>query len=188
MDTHGTPEQLEAAWRRSLAIALEAGDKPLLCLGWDALHPDSVLSLLALQRLAARPSAMARPWIVAGGEAELWLLAALSPPLTGPQTGEGGVLFGGADMGVFAAALNTVAPPNRTRPQQHLLPGMAWMLAPTGLPGAARSELEFLPFALAPDLFTPQAAQETDAQGVDVERWAALLLLVGLILGVLFFF
>ncbi|RME54117.1 MAG: hypothetical protein D6790_17035, partial [Caldilineae bacterium] len=160
---------------------------PLLCLGWDALHPDSALGLLALQRLAARPSAMAQPWIVAGGEAELWLLAALIPPLTGARTGEGGVLFGGADMGAFAATLNTVAPPNRHRPQRHLLPGMAWMLAPTTLPGAARSELEFLPFALAPDLFAPQAAPETDAHGANLEPWAALLLLVGLILGVLFF-
>lgn len=188
METYTTPEQLETVWRRSLAIAFEAGDRPLLCLGWDALHPDSALGLLALQRLATKPFVKARPWIVAGGEAELWFLATLTPPIGDSRTEEGGVIFGGADVATFAATLNTLIAPNWDRPQPHLSPGFAWLLAPTSLPGAGRSELEYLPFALAQDLFTPQVAREEAAtQGATLEQWAALLLLLALILGVVFF-
>jgi len=178
MNLYPSPRSLAALWRRRLEIALEAGKIPVLALGWDTLHPDSAFSLAALHLLTRSRPGVVDPWIVAGGEGGLWLFGA-----TLWQKGRrGGALFGGNDSATFAATL-TLAESAHTGVAEAALPGgMAWMLTPTATPGSERSEGEYLPFALAPDEFSPLPAPDAPPDWVEhLENWGVALLALGLL-------
>ena len=184
MNPYPTPRALAILWRRQLEMALEAGETPVLALGWDTLRPDSTFALDALHRLArSRPGAV-DPWVVAGGEGDLWLLGATQ----WQKERRGGAIYGGNDSATFAATLN-LAESGRTDGAGAALPGgMAWMLTPTATPGAARSEGEYLPFALALDEFSPLSTPETRSDWVErLESWAVALLALGLLVTALIF-
>lgn len=182
MNLYSTPAALAALWRRRLEMALEAGETPVLALGLDTLHPDSATTLDALQGLASSRPGAVEPWIVAGGEGDLWLLGAVQ----WPQGKRGGALYGGNDSATFAASLN-LAESGEGRLAGAALPlGMGWMLSPTAAPGSERSEAEYLPFALAPDEFSPLPAPPAPTDWIErVEGWAVALLAVGLLLAAL---
>ncbi len=181
MNLYSNPVSLAALWRKQMEMALEAGEIPVLSLGWDTLQPESVLPLHALQRLArGRPGAV-QPWIVAGGEGDLWLLGATQ----WPQERRSGPLYAGNDSATFAATLNLAEP---VRTGAALPGGMGWMLTPTAAPGSARSQGEYLPFALAADDFSPLPAPDLPSDWVGrLEGWAVALLAVALlVLGLIF--
>lgn len=177
MNPYANPRSLSALWRRHLEMALEAGENPVIALGWDTLHPDSLFGLAALHRLANnRPGAVV-PWIVAGGEGDLWLLGAMQ----WRREGAAGPLYGGNDSTTFAATLNLAEAGGQTG--QRLPGGMAWLLTPTATPGSERSEGEYLPFALAPEDFSPLPAPSADPDWTEkAEGWASALLALGLLL------
>lgn len=178
MNLYPNPDSLSALWRRCLEMALEAGEKPVLALGWDTLHPDSAFSLAALHRLARRRPGAVEPWIVAGGEGDLWLLGAAQ----WQTEGQARALYGGNDSATFAASL-TLAEPGPTDVAGPALPtGMGWMLTPTAAPGSARSEGEYLPFALALDDFSPLPAPDLPPDWIEqVEGWGVALLALALL-------
>ena len=184
MKLYSNPGCLSALWRRRLEMALEAGETPVLALGWDTLHPDSAFPVAALHRLArSRPGAV-QPWIVAGGEGDLWLLGATQ----WQKDRRGGALYGGNDSATFAATL-TLAESVRTDGAGAALPGgMGWMLTPTAAPGCERSEGEYLPFVLAADEFSPLPAPDSPSDWVEgLEGWGvALLALALLVVGLIF--
>jgi len=178
MNLYPNPRSLSALWRRQLEIALEAGRTPVLALGWDTLHPDSVFSLDALGRLARSRPGVVDPWVVAGGEGGLWLLGATQ----WQKERQGGALYGGNDSATFAATLN-LAESIRSDAAGAALPGgMAWMLTPTAAPGAERSEGEYLPFALALDEFSVLSTPGTPSDWIEgLESWGVALLALGLL-------
>lgn len=184
MNPYPTPRALSTIWRRQLEMALEAGETPVLALGCDTLRPDSAFALDALHRLArSRPGAV-DPWVVAGGEGDLWLLGATQ----WQKERQGGAIYGGNDSATFAATL-TLAESGRTDGAGTTLPaGMAWMLTPTATPGAERSEGEYLPFALAQDEFSPLPVSETSSDWIErLENWGVALLALGLLVTALIF-
>lgn len=182
MNLYSAPAALAALWRRRLEIALEAGETPVLALGLDTLHPDSATPLVALHRLASSRPGAVEPWVVAGGEGDLWLLGAVQ----WPQGKGGGALYGGNDGATFAASLNLAASGQGGVMGGALPLGMGWMLTPTAAPGSERSEAEYLPFALAPDEFSPLPAPAAPADWIErVEGWAVALLALGLLLAAL---
>jgi len=183
MNLYTNPRALSSLWHRQLEIALEAGETPVLALGWDTLHPDSAFALAALHGLARRRPGAVDPWIVAGGEGDLWLLGATQWPKETWGSTRGGALYAGNDGATFAASL-TLAESPRTGPGRASLPtGMAWMLTPTAAPGAERSEGEYLPFALAADEFSPLPVPDSTPDWVErMESWSMTLLALGLLL------
>ena len=190
MNLYESPRALSALWRRELEMALEAGETPVLALGWDTLHPDSIFPLAALGELARRRPGAVDPRIVAGGEGDLWLLGATQwlQGQRGTHERRGGVLYAGNDSATFAASLTLAEPPGSTLSGPGLPLGMAWLLTPTAAPGAERSEGEYLPFALAPDEFAPLPAPPTATDWVArLEGWAIALLAIGLLVGAAIF-
>lgn len=182
MNLYSTPAALAALWRRRLEMTLEAGETPVLALGLDSLHPDSAMALHALRRLAASRPGAVEPWIVAGGEGDLWLLGAAQ----WPQGKRGGALYGGNDSATFAASLNLAEAGQSGLAGAGLPLGMGWMLSPTAAPGSERSEAEYLPFALAADEFAPLPPPAAPTDWIaGVEGWAVALLAVGLLLAAL---
>ncbi len=104
MNPYPTPSALAIFWRRQLEMALEAGETPVLALGWDTLRPDSTFALDALHRLArSRPGAV-DPWVVAGGEGDLWLLGATQ----WQKERQGGAIYGGNDSATSREAIAVV--------------------------------------------------------------------------------
>ncbi|MBX3052951.1 MAG: hypothetical protein KF753_15825 [Caldilineaceae bacterium] len=177
------PRSLTAVWRKQLETALEAGETPVLALGWDTLHPDSLLPLAALDGLAHRRPGAIDPWVVAGGEGVLWLLGAAR----WPQGRRGGALYAGNDTTTFAASLTLTESPRSAHAGINLPMGMAWMLTPSAVPGAERAEGEYLPFALAPDEFTPLSAPAEPSDWIGgLQNWAVALLALGYLLLALF--
>ncbi|MBI3958344.1 MAG: hypothetical protein HY328_06000 [Chloroflexi bacterium] len=177
MNLYSNPGSLSALWRRRLEMALEAGETPVLALGWDTLHPDSAFPLAALHRLARIRPGVVQPWIVAGGEGDLWLLGATQ----WQKERRAGPLYGGNDSATFAATL-TLAESVRTGGGAPLPGGMGWMLTPTAAPGCARSEGEYLPFALAADEFSPLPAADAPSDWIEqLAGWGVALLALGLL-------
>lgn len=184
MNLYESPLSLSDLWRRQLEMALEAGETPVLTLGWDTLHPDSIFPLAALGGLARHRPGAVEPWVMAGGEGDLWLLGASQWPSgrRGNHTRRGGVLYAGNDSATFAASLTLAEPPNSALSAPALPLGMAWLLTPTAAPGAERSEGEYLPFALASDEFSPLPVLPTPSDWLArLEGWSIALLAVGLL-------
>ena len=184
MNLYENPRGLATLWRRELEMALEAGETPVLALGWDTLHPDSFFALAALGELARRRPGAVDPQIVAGGEGDLWLLGGIqwSPNRSG------GVVYGGNDSATFAASLTLAESTDSVLAGPNLPLGMAWLLTPTAAPGSGRSEGEYLPFALAQDEFSPLPAPPRASDWVTwLEGWAIALLAVGLLVGAAIF-
>ncbi len=188
MNLYRSPRTLSAHWHRLLETGLEAGDSPVLALGWDTLHPDSFFSVAALNHLSHHRPGAINPWVVAGGEGGLWLMGANQ----WPRTEFGGAVYGGNDCVTYAASLTLAEPPRSGLDGSAGLPlGMAWMLTPTAAPGSERSEGEYLPFALAPDEFSfssllrPLSDPDSSPSALDwiagAEHWAAILLVLGLL-------
>lgn len=184
MNLYESPRALAALWRRQLEIGLEAGETPVLSLGWDTLHPDSLFTLTALGGLAHRRPGAVDPRVVAGGEGDLWLLGTTQwpPGGRGAHVRRGGVLYAGNDSATFAASLTLAEAPGSDLSGPALPLGMAWLLTPTAAPGTERSEGEYLPFALAPDEFSPLPVPPTPSDWLArLEGWSIALLAVGLL-------
>ena len=182
MNLYESPRSLSALWRRQLEMALEAGETPVLALGWDTLHPDSIFARAALGGLARRRPGAVDPLVVAGGEGDLWLLGTTQ----WPRGRRGGVVYAGNDSATFAASLTLAGSPGSGLSGPTLPLGMAWLLTPTAAPGAERSEGEYLPFALTPDEFAPLPAPSTAPDWVArLEGWSIVLLAVGLLVAAL---
>ena len=189
MNLYESPRSLAALWRRQLEMGLEAGETPVLALGWDTLHPDSLFPLAGLDELARRRPGAVDPRVVAGGEGDLWLLGTTQWPQErrGTHPRRGGVLYAGNDSATFAASLTLAeafgaerSGAERSGPSLPL--GMAWLLTPTAAPGTERSEGEYLPFALAPDEFSPLPVPPAPSDWLArLEGWAIVLLAVGLL-------
>lgn len=163
-------------------ISIETGRRPLLGLGIDTLHPESIMVLMALRQLAQRSTRPAIPAIVAGGEGELWLFTGLLWQSTTHVAGPAPAIYGGNDLATYAAVLNISALPAPVG-DPALPAGMAWMLTPTAVPGSERSDLTYLPFVLRSPLFTPVTLTSQPATWLDqMELWAALLLATALLL------
>lgn len=184
MNLYESPRALSALWRRQLAMGLEAGETPVLALGWDTLHPDSLFPLAGLAELARRRPGAVEPQVVAGGEGDLWLLGTTQwqTGRRGTHIRRGGVLYGGNDSATFAASLTLAETPGADLSGPSLPLGMAWLLTPTAAPGAERSEGEYLPFALASDEFSPLPVPPAPTDWLArLEGWAIALLAVGLL-------
>ncbi len=184
MNLYESPISLSDLWRRQLEMALEAGETPVLTLGWDTLHPDSIFPLAALGGLARHRPGAVEPWVVAGGEGDLWLLGVSQWPSgrRGTHTRRGGILYAGNDSATFAASLTLAEPPHSALSAPALPLGMAWLLTPTAAPGAERSEGEYLPFALTPDEFAPLTGPPSTPDWVaKLEGWSFALLAIGLL-------
>lgn len=184
MNLYESPRTLAALWRRQLEVGLEAGDTPVLALGLDTLHPDSHFSLAALGELARRRPGAVDPRVVAGGEGDLWLLGTTQWPTgrRGSHIRRGGVLYAGNDSATFAASLTLAEAFGAERSGPTLPLGMAWLLTPTAAPGTERSEGEYLPFALAPNEFSPLPLPPAPSDWLaQMEGWATVLLAVGLL-------
>lgn len=184
MNLYESPRALAALWRRQLEMGLEAGETPVLALGWDTLHPDSLFPLAGLDDLARRRPGAVDPRVVAGGEGDLWLMGAIHWPTgrRGTHPSRGGVLYAGNDSATFAASLTLAEASSAERSGPSLPLGMAWLLTPTAAPGTERSEGEYLPFALAPDEFSPLPVPPTSSDWLArLEGWAIVLLAIGLL-------
>ena len=184
MNLYESPRALSALWRRQLEMGLEAGETPVLALGWDTLHPDSHFPLAALGELARRRPGAVDPRVVAGGEGDLWLLGTTQWPTgrRGSHTRRGGVLYAGNDSATFAASLTLAEASGGDLSGPSLPLGMAWLLTPTATPGVERSEGEYLPFALAADEFSPLPVPPAPSDWLArLEGWAIALLAVGLL-------
>lgn len=186
MNRYPNPEALTAYWQHSLEIGSEAGQRAVIGLGLESVQAEQVLVLLALRRLAHRPVGLADPVILVGGEGDLWLLSAMQwhrrPPALS-RAGQLNLVFAGSDVATYAAIANISAPSGAPPGGPLLPPGMAWALTPTALPGSERSDLSYLPFVLADDLFVPSVVPPVPSTWLDrVEVWATIVLVLGLLL------
>jgi hypothetical protein len=186
MNRYLDPRRLAAHWQRIIEINNEAGRRPVISLGMNSFHPESVLRLLAMQQLARRPAGIIDPLVAVGGEGEEWLLAVLQWQARGGQPLEPdgfAVAYAGSDLATHAATLNIHTAPGPDPGGPILPPGMAWMLTPTALPGSEQSDPEALPFLLADTLFTPVAAPPVTPHWLDqLETWVVLLVVASLLL------
>ncbi len=158
---------------RVLEQAVEAGRRPLLGLGPDAIHPDALQglsTLIALRRQASGP--LAPRWVVA--EAELWFLAALA---WAPWPVDAPVLFAGNDRVTFVASADIAEP---ERPVSTWPTGLAWSTDGEALPGA-RIEPEQIPVLLAEQLHPDRSSAPMPGWFERLLAWSALLLAVGLV-------
>ena len=211
MNLYASPQRLASVWRRMADTATESGETPLLTLGLDAFYPDSGLSLLALSRIARQNLGPLNPTVIAGGEAWLWLLATLvwrpaarsAVSVSGAGADSGTaltkfgeshsenvdhtprmVLYAGGDSALHAATLNIAA---QQTDSDALPPGLAWSVSPTATPGAERLDFELLPPTLAENSFVPETAALVAVDRLEqAERWAAVLLALGLLVGAFF--
>lgn len=124
-----------------LEEAVEAGRRPLLALGPDAVHPEGLANLPVLTVLHGQVRGPLAPYWIAG-EADLWFLAGLA---WSPWPTDSPVLYAGNDRATFVAAADIATPEPDTRDWP---PGLVWSLLPQTLPGA-RTEPEQIPLTLA---------------------------------------
>jgi hypothetical protein len=184
MNQHLDPNALAAHWQRMAEIGAEAGRLPVIGLGVDSFHTESLLFLLAWRRLARRSTGLLDPRLVVGGEGELWLMASLiwqsrRDPLI--LTGAHNVFYAGSDLATRAAMLTVNARPDADVGRASLPAGMAWMLTPTALPGSGHMDLEHLPFLLDESLFTPVVAPPSPFSWFEqIEIGSVILLAVAL--------
>lgn len=184
MNPHSDPNALAAHWQRMAEIGAEAGRLPVIGLGVDSFHTESLLFLLAWRRLAHRSTGLLDPRLVVGGEGELWLMASLiwqsrRDPLA--VAGAHNVFYAGSDLATRAAALTVNTRPDADQPS--LPVGMVWMLTPTAHLGSGHTDLEHLPFLLDESLFTPVAAPPSPPTWIDqIEIGSVIVLAVALVL------
>lgn len=179
MRLYSSPRALEILWRQQLEMALEAGRTPVLSLGRDSLHPDSLWSLLVMDGLSRRRPGAVDSWVVSGGEGVFWQIGAG----LWERGRQGGVLYGGNDGATFAASLTLCETPPSGPGWGTLPAGMAWMLTPTAVLGAEGAEGEYLPFVLAEEDFAPLSAPAPQGDWLgQVEGWSVALLALGILI------
>jgi hypothetical protein len=188
------PQDPRTAWYAQMGIAQEMGGPALLSLGLEPVHTEALTTLLALRQTLRRQQPAALPWVLVGGEGEIWLIASLlgagpqpfSPQAVTPMTGQSqpqfrATLFAGSDPATYAASLLITAPDAPVLRPSLLPQGMVWMLTAAGLPGGYSSGVAELPFALMaappPD---PMPSRPSLAEGISA--WLTLLFALALIL------
>ncbi len=158
---------------RVLEQAVEAGRRPLLALGPDAVHPDALQGLPTLMALRRRtPGPLAPRWVVA--EAELWFLAALA---WAPWPADAPAIFAGSDRVTFMASADIAEP---ERPGSTWPTGLAWSTDAGALPGA-RVEPEQVPILLAEQIHPDRPSAPAPGWFERLLAWSALILAAGLV-------
>lgn len=178
------PQDPRATWAAQMGAAQEMGGPALLSLGLEPIHTEALTTLLALSQSLRRSRPTARPWVLVGGEGEIWLMAHLldiSRQAVAGQRLSRATLFAGSDPATYAASLLITAPEAPTLRPHLLPPGMVWMLTAAGLPGGYSSGVAELPFALmaAPD---PDPRPERPPLAERVSAWLTLFAALALLL------
>ncbi len=208
MNYFSDPGQLSHAWRQLADNANESGTTPLFALGLDSLYRNSLLKLLALSRLARQNLGPQHPTIVTGGDGWLWLLTMLvwRPAVGGHQRHSAAVssapaeeeleglseryddagrtvLYAGADVALYAAALNLAVQQGERGATP---PGLDWSVPASTSAGVEGSDIELLP-AVVSQVSLPDAAGPSDNAGLRKgERWAGGLLAFALLIASFF--